>query len=231
MKKHCWIILTADLGYIESMRQDRDFVLRAQILLVFERIWGDGGMSLPECPYMIFEGTLVLEIWATAAIPELPTVLLMGAPVAPDSKGFVALAAHERLDSVLAFVMCLKSAEVLQRFGPGMIYIISAPLRTAVAWKSQQYCCRLRASQWFWPFPVLRSMSPHMHLHVVIAIEGLSTDWAGELSSPNENLWRCRYPILAFWKSCSAFWSGLHYTLLICVAGISTLQGQLGLLR
>jgi hypothetical protein len=62
MKKHCWIILTADLGYIESMRQDRDFVLRAQILLVFERIWGDGGMSLPECPYMIFEGTLVLEI-------------------------------------------------------------------------------------------------------------------------------------------------------------------------
>jgi hypothetical protein len=69
------------------------------------------------------------------------------------------------------------------------------------------------------------------YLHVVIAIEGLSTDWAGELSSPNENLWRCRYPILAFWKSCSAFWSGLHYTLLICVAGISTLQGQLGLLR
>lgn len=39
-------------------------------------------------------------------------------------------------------------------------------------------------------------MTPHVHLHVVVSVEGFSTDRAGELGGTNEDLGRCRDPVV-----------------------------------
>lgn len=107
-----------------------------------------------------------------------------------------------------------------------MIDIVPTTLGAAVARKSHRTGRRLfrRRPERFRPFPVLRSMSPHMHLHVpvinitlltsddqnppnkqtnkqtdlhvVITIEGFTADSAGELRWSDEDLRRGRNPEL-----------------------------------
>lgn len=112
---------------------------------------------------VILERPLVLEVRPANAVPELSTVLLVGSPVAPDSERLATLAAHEGLDPMLALVVCLQRPEVLERLRPRVVDVVPATGCAAVAGKPE-HAGRLCASQRLGAFPVLRSMSPHMHL-------------------------------------------------------------------
>lgn len=87
---------------------------------------------------MVFEGALVLEIRAANAIPELPAVLLVGSPIPSHGKGLAALAAHEGLDPMLPLEVRLQRPEVLQRLCTRVLYVVPAPLRTAITRQAQQ---------------------------------------------------------------------------------------------
>lgn len=94
-----------------------------------------GGVAVAESPDVVLERPLVLKIGATNTKPELAAVLLVGAPVASDGEELGALAAGEGLGAVLALVVGLQGAEVLQGSGQRMRYVVPAPLRAAVAWQ------------------------------------------------------------------------------------------------
>ena len=153
---------TAD--YILTMR---GFVVllnfRCRFILFFEAVDAISCMAMPKCLDMIFEGPLVLEIWPTSTVPKFPTVLLVGSPVTSHSKGLTTLPTHERLDSMLSLVMGLKGSEVFEWSWSWMIDVVPAPGCTAKAWefKHGRWLC---SPQRLWPFSILRSMPPHMHL-------------------------------------------------------------------
>lgn len=90
---------------------------------------------MAEGPDMILERAFVLEVRSTCTEPKLSTVLLVGSPVPSHSKLFATLSAHEWLHAMLALVMGLKGAEILQWLCTRMIYVILAPLSTAIAWQ------------------------------------------------------------------------------------------------
>lgn len=114
----------------------------------------------------------MLEVRPATAVPELATVLLVGSPVATHSERLAALSAHEGLDPVLALVVGLEGAEVLERLRPWVVDVVLAARRTAVA-RQPQHGRRLRPPQRLGSSPVLRPVSPHVHLHVVVSVEGL----------------------------------------------------------
>ncbi len=122
-------------------------------------------MSIAESSNMVFEGAFVLELGTTGAVPQFSAILLVGTPVASNGERLATFAAHEGLDSVLSFVMRLQSAEVLQWLGSRVCDVVATSLRTTVARKAK-HGCGLCASQRLRSFPVLRSMTPHMHLQV-----------------------------------------------------------------
>ena len=63
---------------------------------------------------VVFKGAFMFKIRATKAIPNLATILLVGSPIALNSKGFGAFSTSERLDAVLALVMCLEGSEIFE---------------------------------------------------------------------------------------------------------------------
>lgn len=130
---------------------------------------------------VVLERALVLEIRATKAEPTLATVLLVGAPVTLDGKGLATLAASEGLESVLALVVCLEGPKVLQWLSLWVVYVVLASFLAAVAWHAQ-YCPWLRPFQRVWSFAVLRSMPPHVHLKIIIAIKGFVAEMTREMS-------------------------------------------------
>lgn len=79
----------------------------------------------------------MLEIGTTDAEPQLPTVLLVGAPVSSNRKGLSTLVAYEGLGPMLSFVVGLESAEVLERLRSWVVDVVLATLSAAVAWDSQ----------------------------------------------------------------------------------------------
>jgi hypothetical protein len=133
------------------------------VLLVFAGVHAHGSVAVAEGADVVLEGALVLEVRAADAEPELPTVLLVRAPVAAHRERLAALAALEGLDAVLALVVRLQRAEVLEGFGARVVDVVAAPGRAAVA-RQTQHGRRLRPPQRLRPFPVLRSMAPHVHL-------------------------------------------------------------------
>ena len=92
---------------------------------------------------MVLEGSLVLEIGAAGAEPELPAVLLVGAPVAAHRERLGALAARERLQAVLALVVGLERAEVLERPGARVEYAVPAARGAAETREPQHGRARL----------------------------------------------------------------------------------------
>ena len=125
----------------------------------------EGPVSVSEGPGVVLEGALVLELGAAEAVPELAAVLLVRAPVALDGEGLAAAAAAEGLEAVLALVVRLQGAEVLERLGARVVDVVAAPRRTAVA-RQPEHRRRLDAAQRLRALPVLRPVAPHMHLHV-----------------------------------------------------------------
>lgn len=170
------------------------------IFFLIEAIDPIGCMAIPEGLDVVLEGSLMLEVGAADAVPELSAVLLVGAPVPAHSECFAAFPAHKGFDAVLALVVCLQRSEVLEWLGSWVVYVVPAPSRAAVAWQPK-HPCRLRPSQRFWPLSVLRSMPPHMHLHVIIAVERLAANWTRELSGANKDLGGGRDPVLPFVQS------------------------------
>eukprot|EP01018_Ginkgo_biloba_P026390 Gb_38639 [translate_table: standard] len=138
----------------------------------------------------------MLEIGATDAKPQLTAVLLVGPPISAHGKRLAALAAREGFYPVLPLVVRLQCAEILEGFRTRVVYVIPAPLCTAVT-RQAEYSRRLRSSQRLGAFSVLRSMSPHVHLHIVVAIEGLIANGTGELRRADEYLSWGGNPVLA----------------------------------
>lgn len=124
------------------------------------------GVAFAKGSDVIFEGSFVFEIWATAAIPKLPTILFMGSPISFDSQSFATFSAHKWLGSMLSFVVGLEGSKVLQWLGSWMVDVVLAPLSAAITWQPQ-HCCWLCSSQGFWALSVLRSMPPHVHLNKI----------------------------------------------------------------
>lgn len=135
----------------------------------------------------------MLEVRTAGAVPQFPAVLLMGPPVAFDGEGLPALAAHERLGAVLPLVVGLEGPEIFERLGSWVVDVVLTALRTAVAWQPKHRCW-LCALQRVWALSIFRSVSPHMHLHVVVPIEGLAANGTSELHGPHEDLSWCRDP-------------------------------------
>ena len=90
-------------------------------------------MTIPKSTDVVLQGALVLKVRATNAEPQLPTILLMRAPVTPYCKCLTTFSTHERLDPVLSLVMCLQRPKIFQWFRPWVLDIVAAPLCTAVA--------------------------------------------------------------------------------------------------
>lgn len=105
----------------------------------------------------------MLEIRSAGADPQLPAVLLVSPPVSSDCKTLAASSAREGLRSVFPLVVSLECSEVLEGFRPGMVDVVLAPVGAAVAGELQ-HGGRLGPSQRFRALPVLRPVSPHMHL-------------------------------------------------------------------
>lgn len=141
----------------------------SRFVFFLEAINPVSGMAIPERLDVIFERSLVLEVGAAGAVPELAAVLLVGSPVPPHRESLAAFPAHERLDAVLPLVMSLQGSEILERFGSGMVDVVPAAWRAAVA-RQPEHRRRLRSPQRLRPFPVLRSVTPHMHLHIKLII-------------------------------------------------------------
>eukprot|EP00252_Welwitschia_mirabilis_P025804 TRINITY_DN8210_c0_g1_i1.p2 TRINITY_DN8210_c0_g1~~TRINITY_DN8210_c0_g1_i1.p2 ORF type:complete len:181 (-),score=12.74 TRINITY_DN8210_c0_g1_i1:582-1124(-) len=154
------------------------------------------GVAIAEGADVVFERPLVLEIGAARAEPELSAVLLVGSPVASHGEGLAALAAREGFGSVLSLVMRLQSPEILERPRTRMVDVVAAARRAAVA-RQPENRRRFGPSERVRTLPVLRAMPPHMHLHVVVAIEGLVADRARELRGTDEDLGGRGDPVLA----------------------------------
>lgn len=122
-------------------------------------------MAVAKGSNVVLEGALVLEVRATDAEPELPAVLLVGAPVASHCECLAALAALEGLDAVLALVVGLQSAEVLEGLGPWVVDVVAAAGSTAVA-RQAKHGGGLRSAEGFGALSVLRSVAPHVHLPI-----------------------------------------------------------------
>nr|GMC90688.1 hypothetical protein GOBAR_DD21807 [Ipomoea batatas] len=83
-------------------------------------------MAIAKGLNMILEGSLVLEIRAADAIPDLAAVLLVRPPVALHGQGLPTFPAHERLRPVLSLVVCLEGSEVFQWPGSWVINVVLA---------------------------------------------------------------------------------------------------------
>jgi hypothetical protein len=130
-------------------------------------VGGDRQVSAAERPDVVVERALVLEVGAAGAEPALAAVLLVRAPVALDGEGLAAAAASEVLGAVLALVVRLQRAEVLERPRAWVGRVVAAPGRAAVARQLQQrQRRRLRALlQRLRALAVLAAVAPHVHLH------------------------------------------------------------------
>ena len=113
---------------------------------------------------MVLERALVLELGAAEAVPELAAVLLVRAPVALDGQWLSAAAAAEGLGAVLALVVGLQGAEVLERPRPRVVDVVAATRRAAVA-RQPEHRRRLHAAQRLRALAVLRPVTPHVHLY------------------------------------------------------------------
>lgn len=116
-----------------------------------------------KCSNVILEGSLVLEVRPTVAEPKLPAVLLMGSSIALDGQELAALAARKWLHPMLPLVMSLQLAEVLEWLRARTLDVVPAP-RWATMARDDTYGPGLSSPQRLWPLPILRSMSPHVHL-------------------------------------------------------------------
>jgi hypothetical protein len=143
------------------------------VVEVVEAVDAAGGVAAAERPDVVLERALVLEVGAAGAVPELAAVLLVGAPVAAHGEGLAALAAHEGLDAVLAAVVRLQRAEVLERPRPRVVDVVPAPRRAAVA-RQPQHRRRLRAAQRLRALAVLRPVAPHVHLQTITTSKGIA---------------------------------------------------------
>jgi len=123
----------------------------------------DGEVAAAEGPDVVVEGALVLEVGAAGAEPPLAAVLLVRAPVALDGEGLGAAAAAEGLGAVLALVVRLQGAEVLERPRARVRHVVLAPRRAAVARQLQQRQ-RLRPLERLRALAVLAPVAPHVHL-------------------------------------------------------------------
>lgn len=94
-------------------------------------------VAMSKCTYMILERSLMLEIRPANAEPQLPAVLLMRAPIPPHGKWLSTLAAAEGLRTMLTFVVRLKCPKILQWLRSWMLYVVLAPLSTAVTWQPE----------------------------------------------------------------------------------------------
>lgn len=84
---------------------------------------------------MILQRTLVLEVGATDAEPQLPAILLVGAPISAHGERFPAAPASEWASPVLALVVGLKGSEVLERTRAWVADVVLATFGAAIAWK------------------------------------------------------------------------------------------------
>ena len=98
-----------------------------RFLLIIEAISIKSIVAAAKGLNMVLERPLVLEIGTTNTVPNLATIFLMSPPVALDRKGFAALSTHEGLDAVLALVVSLEGAEVLERPRPRVVNVVLAP--------------------------------------------------------------------------------------------------------
>lgn len=83
---------------------------------------------------MVLQRPLVLEIGTTNTQPAAAAVLLVGPPVAFHGEALAALPACKPLCAMLPLVMGLEGSEVLEGFGPGVVYVVLATFFAAVAW-------------------------------------------------------------------------------------------------
>jgi len=132
-------------------------------------------VSSAEGADVVLERPLVLEVGAADAEPELAAVLLVRAPVAAHGEPLAAAAARVRPRAVLAPVVRLQRAEVLERPRPRVLDVVPAPLRAAVARQPHQRRRRRRAhrdgaAQGLGPLAVLRTVAPHVHLLAYIIL-------------------------------------------------------------
>jgi hypothetical protein len=84
---------------------------------------------------VVFQRPLVLEIRPANAIPNLPTVLLMGSPITFNCKWLPTFPAHEGLGPMLSLVMCLEGSKIFERPCSWVLYVVFASLCTAIAWE------------------------------------------------------------------------------------------------
>ena len=135
-------------------------------LLLVVVVGRDGAVSASKGADVVVEGALVLEVGAAGAEPALAAVLLVRAPVALDGEGLGAAAAGEALVAVLAPVVRLQRAEVLERARARVRHAVAAPRRAAVARQlEQRQRRRLRAPERLRALAVLAPVAPHVHLH------------------------------------------------------------------
>jgi hypothetical protein len=130
---------------------------------------GDGEVAAAEGADVVVEGALVLEVGAAGAEPALAAVLLVGAPVALDGERLGAAAAGEGLGAVLALVVRLQRAEVLERPRTRVADVVPAAGGAAVTRQLQhrQRRRRLRPLERLRPLPVLPTVPPHVHLQYI----------------------------------------------------------------
>ena len=172
----CQLVAVSCLGGVGSVpRRRRRLVEAYDPLLGLERRHGgrrllvgrDGEVAAAEGADVVVEGALVLEVGAAGAEPALAAVLLVRAPVALDGEGLAAAAAAEALVAVLALVVRLQRAEVLERARARVRHAVAAPGRAAVARQlEQRQRRRLRALERLRALPVLAAVAPHVHLQI-----------------------------------------------------------------
>ena len=136
----------------------------AVVVVEVEAVDAAGRVTATESADVVLEGALVLEVGAAGAEPALAAVLLVRAPVALDGEGLGAAAAAEGPGAVLALVVRLQSAEVLERPRARVGHAVPAPGGAAVARQLQQRQ-RLRALERLRALAVLAPVAPHVHLH------------------------------------------------------------------
>lgn len=91
-----------------------------------------------ECEDVVLEGALMLDVGAAEAEPELAVVLLVGVPVALDSKGLGALTvAGEGLDTVLVLVVRLQ--RISGRAWACIMYYVQTKARLAVEMRGERH--------------------------------------------------------------------------------------------
>jgi hypothetical protein len=149
---------------VQGLLVDQRHGHRRLLLLVV--VGRDGAVSASKGADVVVEGALVLEVGAAGAEPALAAVLLVRAPVALDGEGLGAAAAGEALVAVLAPVVRLQRAEVLERARARVRHAVAAPRRAAVARQlEQRQRRRLRAPERLRALAVLAPVAPHVHLH------------------------------------------------------------------